>query len=113
MEESVDTESFEFEFYSEMPGSDAGLRSEAEGRLRELATGHTDLIGASVALEELSGSATPHRYEARVIAYMRPEDVVAVEKGKAAEVALKGALDAVERQIRQRRDKLREPWKQP
>jgi hypothetical protein len=44
---------------------------------------------------------------------MRPEDVVAVEKGKAAEVALKGALDAVERQVRQRRDKLRQPWKQP
>jgi hypothetical protein len=64
-------------------------------------------------MEELTGGTTPHRYEVRVVAYMRPEHVVAVEKQETVEGALKGALNAVERQVRELRDKLRERWKQP
>jgi len=104
----VATEDFDFEFYSEIPNLDAALRTEAEGQLRELTVGHTDIIGASVAVEELTGDVTPHRYEARVLVYVRPDNVVAVEKGETAEVAVRGALDAAERQIRELRDKLRE-----
>jgi len=104
----VATEDFDFEFYSEIPNLDAALRTEAESHIRELTAGHTDITGASVAVEELTGDSTPHRYEARVLVYVRPDNVVAVEKGETAEVAVKGALDAAERQIRELRDKLRE-----
>lgn len=102
------TKDFDFEFYSEIPNLDAALITEAESQLRELMVGHTDIIGASVAVEELTGDSTPHRYEARVLVYVRPDNVVAVEKEETAELAVKGALDAAERQIRELRDKLRE-----
>jgi ribosome-associated translation inhibitor RaiA len=86
------------------------LESEAEGRLRELAEGHTDMVGANVTLEELSHSETPHAYQARITAFIQPEDIVAVELAESPEAALDGALLTLERQVRQRRDKLRHPW---
>ncbi len=112
----MNTVEFSFEFYNEVPfleHLETEMRAEAESRLRELAADHTDMIGASVAVEELTGEATPHRYQVRVVAYMRPDNVAAVEKGKTIEAALNGALAAVERQVREYRNKLREQWKQP
>jgi len=112
----VDTMDFTFEFYNEaaLPEAlESELRVEAENRLRRLTEGHTDITGASVSVDELTSSATPHRYEVRVVAYMRPEYVAAVEKQETVEGALKGALGAVERQVRELREKLRERWKQP
>jgi ribosome-associated translation inhibitor RaiA len=44
---------------------------------------------------------------------MRPDNVAAVEKGETIEAALNGALAAVERQVREYRNKLRERWKPP
>jgi ribosome-associated translation inhibitor RaiA len=101
------TTDFTFEFYSEVPDLDAGLRADADNRLRELAAGHTDLVGTSIGVEELTGATTPYRYQARVLVYMRLNDVVAVEKDETAEAALDSALDAVERQIREARARLR------
>lgn len=104
---------FAFEFYTEVPDADDALRLETDRRLRTLTEGHTDITGASVALEELTGETTPNRFQARVVVYMRPDNIASVEKAETAEGALKGALSAVERQVRQARDKLRETWKQP
>jgi hypothetical protein len=78
-----------------------------------LLEGHTDIVCAEVAIEELTGDTTPHVYEARVVVYMRPENVVSVEKQETAIGALKGSLSAVERQVRSLREKLGEPWKRP
>jgi len=89
------------------------LESEAESRLRALAEGHTDMVGANVTLEELSHSETPHAYQARVTAFIRPDDIIAVEMAESPEAALDGALVALERQVRQRRDKLRQAWEHP
>jgi ribosome-associated translation inhibitor RaiA len=112
----MDTGDFTFEFYDEasLPKAvENRLRAEAEDRLRRLTKGHTDVTGASVSVDELTGGSTPHSYEVRVVAYMRPEHIAAVEKQETAEGALKGALSAVERQVRELRDKLREHWKLP
>jgi hypothetical protein len=112
----MDTLEYNFAFRNEASLPDqveADLWTEADRRLRALAEGHTDIVDAAVAVEELTGDTTPHLYEARVVVYIRPEDIVAVEKQETAEGALKGALDAVERQVRERRVKLRETWKQP
>lgn len=89
------------------------LEGEAESRLRELARDNNDMVGANVTLEELSHSETPHAYQARVTAFIRPDDIVAVETAESPEAALDGALGALERQVRQRRDKLRQPWEHP
>lgn len=112
----MNTVEFSFEFYNEVPfleHLETELRAEAESRLRELAADHTDIIGASVAIEEVTGDTTPHRYQVRVVVYMRPDNVAAVEKGETVEAALNGALAAVERQVREYRNKLRERWKPP
>lgn len=111
--ENVDIADFEFEFYAQVPDPERSLRAEAEDRLRELAAGHSGMIGASVAVEQLTHGETLHVYQARVVAYAKPDNVVAVEKGETAEKALKGALDAVERQVRDLRDRLGKPWQQP
>jgi hypothetical protein len=109
----VDTTDFSFEFYSEIPDLGSESRTEAESRLRGLAAGQTDMIGASVAIEQPVHGETLYSYQTRVVVYMRPDNIVAIEKGETVETALRGALDAAERQVRERRDMLREPWKQP
>lgn len=104
---------FHFEFHSEVPHLASELIAEADSRLRELAAGHTDLVGAAVAVEELSQDKTPHCYRARIVVYVRPANLVAEERGESLEGALKGALEAIERQVRQRRDKLEKQWQRP
>ena len=101
---------FGFEFYSELPDPDEALRAEAESRLLSLTKGHDDLIGASVTMEELTGETTPHRYEVTVVVFKRPENVAATEKAETPEGALKGALSAIERQVRELRERMRKTW---
>ncbi len=108
----MDTDDFEFEFYSTIPNADVRLKQEAERRLRELTKGHKDLIGASVAVEEWANRTTPFVYRARVVAFIRPDNLAAEEKADTPEAALKGALDGVIRQIREQREKRRERSKQ-
>ncbi len=109
----MDFVEFEFEFLNETDVPDDDLWLEAHDSLRALAEGHDDLTGASVAVEELTGSQTPHRYQARIVAYIRPENLAAVEKSDSAINALQAAINAITRQIREQRDKLRTQWKQP
>ena len=45
--------------------------------------------------------------------YGRPDHTAATEKGDNPTIALKGALSALERQVRNRREKLGRPWQQP
>jgi ribosome-associated translation inhibitor RaiA len=108
---------FTFEFHTELPNLrevlENELRAEAEHRLLALAEGHTDLIGASVVLEQPTRAETSYIYQARVVVYGRPDHLAAVEKDNTLESALRGAIDAVERQVRERREKLAERWKQP
>ena len=108
---------FTFEFHGEIPDLrdtfENELRVEAERRLLALAEGHTDLVGASVVLEQPALAESAYLHQARVVAYGRPDHVAAVEKDASLERALRGALDAVERQVRQRRERLAEPWKRP
>ncbi|NLG49816.1 MAG: 30S ribosomal protein S30 [Chloroflexi bacterium] len=105
---------FDWEFYT---GEDTVvedyLKDDTRDQLLELAEGHTDMIGASVAVERPAIRETPFIYEARIVVYMRPDNVVGHEKGANPEAALRGALRAVERQIRSRREKLAKPWERP
>jgi len=79
-----------------------------EDRLSELRKGHTDITGAAATLEQpAQGRETPYIFEANVVVYMRPKNINATEKHEQPEIALKGALDAMERQVRQQREKLR------
>jgi ribosome-associated translation inhibitor RaiA len=106
-------EPFDFEFHTDEEHLRDELSADTEMELWELAEGHTDIIGAAVAIERMTGDTTPHRYRARIVAYMRPSNIAAVEKADTAEGAIQGALQALKRQVRERREKLAERWKQP
>lgn len=99
---------FHLDFYSEIAAPSDPLWAQAEKRLRALASGHKDMIGARVSLEENTGDETPHVFEAQVVAYIKPANLAATEKAASAEQALDGALQAVERQVRDQRQRQRE-----
>lgn len=71
------------------------------------------MIGASAVVEQPVETETPYLYEARVTAYIKPDNLAAVEKADNSMSALKGALDALEQQVRELRGMRREPWKRP
>ena len=97
---------FPIEFHNDVQDSDINFYIEIEDRLRALARGHTDITGANVTLESIAERQTPF-FEANIVVYVRPNNIAAVEKADDPFKALQGALDAVERQVREQREKLR------
>jgi hypothetical protein len=97
---------FDFEFYNETSLPDAEYYDTAYAQITDLAKGHNDITGASVSLEELSSEETPHAYQARVVLYVRPTNMVATEKMPSALDALQNALEAAIKQVREKREKL-------
>ncbi|MCB0088526.1 MAG: HPF/RaiA family ribosome-associated protein [Caldilineaceae bacterium] len=110
-------QNFTFEFLNEIQQLPADaedrMRQEAESRLQMLGQGRSDLIGAAVSLEPIAETqGKPYLYQARVVAYVRPENIAGVAKGDDPAGALKEALDAVERQVRAQRERLQERTRQ-
>ena len=99
------------EFYTEIENlgerTEEQLRAEAEERLRKLLAGHTDITGAAVALEQPAVRESAYVIRARVVAYTRPENIAGVATAENPILALKEALSAVERQVREKRERLR------
>lgn len=89
------------------------LYTQAEERLRRLAADHQDMVGAAINVRRPASGESAFLHEVTVVIYGRPEHIAATEKNASPEQALKGALDAAERQVRQRRQKLKERWKRP
>jgi len=86
----------------------AGL---GEKHLRDLAEDRHDITGASVAVDAVAHRKAPYFYQARVVARMKRESVAAAERGETLELALRRALDAVERLfVRERRRLYSKPW---
>ncbi|MCB2209885.1 HPF/RaiA family ribosome-associated protein [bacterium] len=98
---------FDFEFLNETDQPDAELYDTAYEKITDLAEGHTDIVGAKVSMMELSDDTTPHAYEAKVVLYVRPNNLFGSEKKPDALDALQGALDDAIRQVREKREKLR------
>lgn len=88
------------------------LFSESETRLKQVAEGHNDLTGAAINIRRPAASETT-LHEVTVVVYGRPHHIAATQKSDNPHLALKAALDAAERQIRERRKKLKNRWKQP
>lgn len=98
---------FDFEFLNQTNLQDAELYKLAYDEITDITEGHTDIVGASVSIEELSSGKTPHAYQARVVLYVRPEHIAATEVKPSALEALQQALEAAIRQVREKRNKLR------
>jgi ribosome-associated translation inhibitor RaiA len=93
--------------------SEYELFTVAETRLKKLAEGHNDMVGAAINLRQPASGETAPLHEATVVVYTRPEHIAASQKESNPQLALKRALDAVERQIREKREKLKNRWQQP
>lgn len=108
---------FTYEFFNEVQNLgdvlNERLQTEAETRLRKLQQGHTDLIGAAVSIEQPAKAETAFLYRARVVVYIRPENLAATAQEGDPLAALKRALSQVERQVREQRDRLRQRSRQP
>ncbi|MEZ4864981.1 MAG: HPF/RaiA family ribosome-associated protein [Caldilineaceae bacterium] len=107
------TQEFTFEFRNEVEDLSAAveerLRQDTEERLRQLGQGHNDVIGAAMSLEApAKAQGSSYLYRANVVVYARPENVAAVSEQKDVSSAAHQALEKVERQIRERREKLQE-----
>ncbi len=98
---------FDFEFINETDQPDAEFYQLAYDEITTVAEGHNDITGAHVSLEELSAEETPHAYQARVVLYVRPSNITATEKMPSALSAMQEALDEAMRQVREKREKLK------
>jgi hypothetical protein len=104
---------FHFEYFGEVENLDDELLSEAREQLQALTEGRKDLVGASLAVEDIAGVEESFFYQARIVVYIKPENITVVEKGNTPEGAVRQALATMERQVREMRSKRRKPWQQP
>jgi len=98
---------FYFEFYNATDLPDSEFYGQAYDQITEIAKGHDDVVGASISLKELSGDETPHAYQARVVLYVRPNNVSATNVMPSPVDSLQNALDAAIKQVRENREKLK------
>ena len=105
---SAQAAKFSIEYYTENARLSVRQRNVVETRLQKLASGHRDVTGASVAVERVGGDVRYAKYKARLVIYCKPSNVVAVHKSDSISDAMAEALEAVERQIRSQRDRVRE-----
>lgn len=107
----MDSTNFPVEFNNEaddIKKSEHELYALAVERLSKLAEGHTDISGGVVNLKKPAQSrATDYIHEVTVVVYMGSDHVAATEKGEQLRGTLDGALDALERQVRERRKQQR------
>ena len=107
----MDKLNFPIEFNNEIDDvkkSENEFYTLAADRLSELAEGHNDISGAVVNLKQPAKEhQTAYINEVTIVVYMGSDQIAATEKGEQFQATLVGALDAVERQVRERRTQQR------
>jgi ribosomal subunit interface protein len=99
---------FAIEYHSETHEFTDSLKAKVEQRLGKLARQHRDITGASLAIHRVSGANRHHQFRVRLVLYHKPDNIAATHKADAVANALMEALNAIERQVRERRDRRRE-----
>lgn len=99
---------FSVEYHTETYELTNGLKGKVEQRLEKLARRHHDITGASLAVQTVSGANRRPEYKVRLVLYHKPDNIAAIRKADTVANALLEALDAVERQVRQHRERQRE-----
>ena len=107
----MDGTNFPIEFNNEIDDvkkSENEFYTKAVDRLSKLAEGHNDISGAMVNFKlPAKERETAYINEVTIVVYMGAENIAATEKGEHFEPTLNGALDAVERQVREYRKQQR------
>ncbi len=97
---------FYVDYNIEVSDAPGGFKRETEQRLGELATDHTDMIGAAVALEKTVDTRSYDVYRVRIVVYKRPNNIAIAKENSDPMLALRDVLDTLEGQIRDSREKL-------
>jgi ribosome-associated translation inhibitor RaiA len=97
---------FYIDYNIEVDDVGEGFKRETETRLRELASSHSDMVGAAVALEKTVDTQTYDVYRVRIVVYKRPQDIAVTKEDADPMVTLRDVLDTLEEQIRESREKL-------
>ncbi len=97
---------FYIDYNLEVPDAGEEFKRETEQRLQELASRHADMVGAAVSLEKVADTTSYDVYRVRLLVYKRPKDLVVAKQDADPMVALRDALDTLEKQVREARDKL-------
>jgi ribosome-associated translation inhibitor RaiA len=107
----MDKANFPIEFNNELDDvkkSENEFFTLAVDRLSKLAEGHTDISGAVVNFKQPAQEReTAYIQEVTIVVYMGSDHIAATEQGEQFRATLDGALDAVERQVRERRQRQR------
>jgi ribosome-associated translation inhibitor RaiA len=107
----MDKSNFPIEFNNEIDDvkkSENEFYALAVNRLSKLAEGHNDISGAVVNLKQPAKEhQTAYISEVTIVVYMGSDHIAATEKGEQFQATLDGALDAVERQVHERRNQQR------
>ena len=107
----MDGASFPVEFNNEIEDvkkSENEFYTLAVDRLSKLAEGHNDISGGVVNFKQpAKGHQTSYIYEVTIVVYMGSDHIAATEKGEQFQPTLDGAVDAVERQVRELRKQQR------
>ena len=90
---------FTIEYHTETYEFTNGLKAKLEKRLEKLAGRHRDITGASLAVHTVSGANRHHEYK---------DNIAAIRKADTVSNAVLEALDAIERQVREQRERQRE-----
>jgi len=99
---------FDIEYYAENATLSQREKSTIENRIYKLSKGHRDISGVSVALECISGDNKRAEYRARLVVYCKPANIVASRTHESIYSAITDALEAIERQIRDQRERMRD-----
>lgn len=96
---------FPLDYYNQI-NEDQALYDEIERRLLDLRGPHTDMIAASANIRD-ANQGTESGVEVTITVEVSPEARAATVVAPTAIAAVKGALDNIERQVREQRDRLR------
>lgn len=99
---------FEFEFQSEVEGLPDVVKENAEAKLRKIGENYRDMTGASIAVRKEGGENGGKKYSVRIVAYIKPDNIAVNQDGEAPEQALREALATMERNVRERRNMIRD-----
>ena len=107
----MDQANFPIEFNNEVDDvkkSENEFYALASDRLSKLSEGHNDVSGAVINLKRpAQGRESEYIYEVTIVLYMGSDHIAATEKSGQLRATLDGALDAVERQVQERRTQQR------
>jgi ribosome-associated translation inhibitor RaiA len=103
----MDKKNFPIEFNNEIDDvqkSENKYYTLAVDRISKLSEGHDDIAGGMVNFKQpAKDRQTSYVYEVTIVLYMGSDHIAATEKGELFQSTLDGALDAVERQVREKR----------